>query len=140
MKLLVTCLLWLSVFLPAEKGTIEVEVTHVRNQEGHVLVSLFDQGDGFPGESGKAIKRMKLDIKDGTATGQFTDVPYGSYALSVMHDEDDNETMATNFLGIPKEGYGASNDAKGTMGPPKFEDARFQHNGTTTRQVIKMRY
>ena len=51
-------------------------------------------------------------------------LPPGTYALGVLHDEDGNREMKTGFLGRPKEGYGASRDARGKMGPPKFEDAR----------------
>ena len=55
----------------------------------------------------------------------FKNLPRGEYAVSFVHDENDNKKMDTNFLGIPKEDYGCSNNATGFMGPPKYEDAKF---------------
>jgi uncharacterized protein (DUF2141 family) len=66
-----------------------------------------------------------VDIKSGTASVTFKDVPKGTYAISVYHDENNNGTLDRNGFGMPTEGYGTSNDAKGFMGPPKFEDAKF---------------
>jgi uncharacterized protein (DUF2141 family) len=56
----------------------------------------------------------------------FKDIPKGEYAVSFVHDENDNKKMDTNFIGIPKEDFGCSNNATGVMGPPKYEDAKFQ--------------
>ncbi len=67
-------------------------------------------------------------------------MPPGEYAISLLHDENDNEKMDTGLMGIPKEGYGASNDAKVTFGPPKFADARFPLTQNQTTIRIKMRY
>ncbi|MNC95537.1 hypothetical protein D3C83_126870 [compost metagenome] len=50
----------------------------------------------------------------------------GSYAIAVLHDENENFKMDTSIIGIPKEGYGVSNNVKGRFGPPKFADARFR--------------
>ena len=52
-------------------------------------------------------------------------MPLGSYAISTYHDENDNDKLDKNIVGIPKEAYGFSNDATGFMGPPKWEDAKF---------------
>ena len=54
------------------------------------------------------------------------DTPVGVYAVSAFHDINDNKKMDTNFLGIPKEPTGMSNNAKGFMGPPKYKDAKFK--------------
>ena len=67
-----------------------------------------------------------VDIEDQSCTVTFKDVPAGTYAVSYIHDENGNGKMDTNFMGIPKEGYGCSNNAKGFMGPPKWEDAKFE--------------
>ena len=58
-------------------------------------------------------------------TYTFKEIPKGEYAVAVFHDKNSNEKMDVNFLGIPKEAYGCSNNAKGFMGPPKYEDAKF---------------
>ena len=59
------------------------------------------------------------------ATVVFEDIPQGTYAIKVFHDANENSEHDTNFLGIPTESYGFSNDARGTFGPAKFADAKF---------------
>jgi uncharacterized protein (DUF2141 family) len=49
--------------------------------------------------------------------------------VSAFHDENSNGKMDTNFVGKPREGVGASNNAKGHFGPPKFDDAAFRYSG-----------
>jgi uncharacterized protein (DUF2141 family) len=66
-------------------------------------------------------------------------IPQGTYAIACYHDENNNGKLDTKFMGIPKEGTGASNDARGTMGPPKFKDAKFQLVSDTSVR-IQMNY
>jgi uncharacterized protein (DUF2141 family) len=70
----------------------------------------------------------------------FTDLPAGVYAVSVFHDENMNQKLDKNFVGVPKEGYGASNNPKKKMGPPSFEEAKFQLSGTEQSLEIKLMY
>jgi uncharacterized protein (DUF2141 family) len=70
----------------------------------------------------------------------FTDLPAGVYAVSVFHDENMNQKLDKNFVGVPKEGYGASNDPKKKMGPPSFEETKFQLSGTEQSLEIKLMY
>jgi uncharacterized protein (DUF2141 family) len=60
--------------------------------------------------------------------------------VSVFHDENSNGKIDRNFMGIPKEGVGASNDAEGRFGPPKFDDARFTYRGGLNVLTIHVRY
>ncbi len=70
----------------------------------------------------------------------FTDVEPGEYAIALLHDENDNG-KADRVLGMmPKEGFGFSRDAKVRMGPPKFDDAVFEHGEDAQSLTIKMRY
>ncbi len=70
----------------------------------------------------------------------FESLPPGEYAISVFHDENKNGKMDSNFFGIPKEGVGASNDAKGQLGPPHDKDAKFNFTGNTQSIIINMIY
>lgn len=75
-----------------------------------------------------------------TVSFTFTDVEPGSYAIALLHDENDNG-KADRALGMmPKEGFGFSRDAKVRMGPPKFDDAVFEFDGTDAQLTIRMRY
>ena len=67
-------------------------------------------------------------------------VPDGVYAVSVFHDENMNQKLDKNFMGVPKEGYGASNNPKKKLGPPNFSETKFQLNGTQQSLEIKLVY
>ena len=75
------------------------------------------------------------EIDEEKSTITFTDIPEGTYAISFIHDENDNGKMDTNFMGIPKEDYGCSNNAKGFMGPPKWKDAKFELKSDKTIDI-----
>jgi uncharacterized protein (DUF2141 family) len=112
---------------------ITVDVSALRNAKGVVRCSLFASADGFPTNPARALMSVNApSIANGHATCTFDNVKPGTYAVGFLHDENGNGKMDTNFLGMPSEGYGASNNARGSMGPPKFEDAKFNHEGQTT--------
>jgi len=59
----------------------------------------------------------------------FEDIVPGTYAFAVIHDENMNGKLDTNSLGVPKEGYGFSNDAKTSLGAPSFSAASLLSDG-----------
>jgi uncharacterized protein (DUF2141 family) len=61
-----------------------------------------------------------------------------TYALAVIHDEDSNGKLNTNWLGIPTEGYGFSNDARALLGPPTFSAASFSYDGRSVELTISL--
>lgn len=120
---------------------IRVTVTSLHNEKGHVLVSLFKDGNGYPDDANKAFRKIKLDITGKKASVLFTGLPSGNYAVSILHDENDDQKMNKNTLGIPKEGYGFSNNVVGAFGPPSWSRASFSHKtGGLTQKEIRARY
>jgi len=117
---------------------IWVKVTDLRSNEGKVGITVFDSPDGFPGDDENAIFREYFDINDQTTVAEIT-IPPGKYAIAVYHDEDENGDLKTNFIGMPKEGTGSSNNPKPRMGPPKYEDCEFDA-GETQHLTIIMKY
>lgn len=119
---------------PAPRAArVTVEVNALRSAKGVVRCSLFASANGFPTDSTKAAAlAVAPSIANGQATCTFENVKPGTYAVGFIHDENNNGKMDTNFLGMPTEGYGASNNARGSMGPPKFDAAKFTHDGQTT--------
>ncbi|WP_338235569.1 DUF2141 domain-containing protein [Persicobacter diffluens] len=117
---------------------VRVTVTNLRSEEGQVILSLFDNAEDFPSQK-KAIKTFKADIRDGKANFQFH-LPAGTYAFAFTHDENNNGKRDTNFIGMPKEGVGASNNAKGSFGPPKFEDAKFTIADQPIQSTVETNY
>ncbi len=137
------CLLFNSVIFAQENdssGTIIVKLVNFRNSDGQVKLALFNSGEGFPDKRDKAIALPKSEIVNKKAEILFTDISYGTYAIGVHHDENSNDKFDSNWLKIPKEGYAASNDAKGKFGPPKYRDACFELKTDTLKMVIKVNY
>jgi uncharacterized protein (DUF2141 family) len=125
--------------LPPEP-VIQVEISGLRRDKGAVLCALYSSSDGFPKKSEKAIAHDKSAISEHKATCRFSGVAPGNYAVSVFHDENSNGKLDTNFMGIPREGVGASNNARGHFGPPKFDAASFQYAGGRIDLKITIMY
>ncbi|WP_016988310.1 DUF2141 domain-containing protein [Flavobacterium sp. ACAM 123] len=121
-KLIVSTLLLTSVFAFSQV-TIQVEVSGLKNNKGHVIIGIYNSENTF---LKKTFKGNIALIKHNKAIATFTNIPAGEYAVSVFHDENNNRKLDLNFMGIPKEEYASSNGAKGFMGPPKYGDALFK--------------
>jgi uncharacterized protein (DUF2141 family) len=121
-------------------NVIHVEVAGLRNNKGQVSCALYSSVDGFPKEGRKAVAHVLAPISEKKAICEFPGIPQGTYAVSVFHDENSNGKLDANFLGIPREGVGASNDARGRLGPPKFDDAAFHFSGGTMDLKITINY
>ncbi len=109
----------------AETGTLVVNMVRFRNSNGKVLISLYNKKDGFPTKPGRAYKGATSKITGRVAQYIFEDLPPGEYAVSIAHDENNNGVLDTSWIGIPREGIGASNNPKGRMGPPRFRESKF---------------
>ena len=120
---------------------IHIEILNIRNNTGTIACALFESPVGFPIEYLRyASSIMAIEIRDERVSCHFVDIPRGRYALVVIHDENRNGKLDTNWLGIPKEGYGFSNDAKGTLSSPPFSDASFLYDGGTLELTITLHY
>ena len=83
---------------------------------------------------------MVIKVRYTEARCDFEAIPLGTYALAVIHDENSNGKLGTNWLGIPTEGYGFSNDAKAMLGKPSFADASFSYDRQTLDMTISLHY
>lgn len=138
--IIISCLLSISAFGQSKIGTITVEVKNFRNTKGNIMLSMYQTEDGFPSKAEKALKKYIIPIKSNHFEFSIPEVPEGSYAIAILHDENADNKMESNFIGMPKEGIGTSNNAKGNFGPPKFEDAKFSFNGTNKKITINLIY
>jgi len=122
---------------PASTGNaIRVEIGGLRNANGVVRCLLFQGESGFPSDASRAAMRLAANISAGAAVCEFTDPPAGTLAVAFIHDENGNGRLDKNFFGVPTEGYGFSNDARGSMGPPPFAKAAFEHRSGV--QVLQL--
>lgn len=120
---------------------IHVNILDIRNSTGKVACALFESPDGFPTEFVKSATNITmLEIRDTQARCHFLDIPPGTYALAVIHDENLDGKLATNWLGIPREGYGFSNDVTASMSAPSFDAASFEYDGQNLDMTISLNY
>jgi uncharacterized protein (DUF2141 family) len=125
---------------PSQPG-IHVEILEIRNSIGAVACALFEGPEGFPtGYLRFATNIMMVKVRATKATCDFENIASGTYALAVIHDENRDGELQTNWMGVPKEGYGFSNDAKGSLGAPSFEAASFSYNGQSLKMTIALQY
>ena len=83
---------------------------------------------------------MVLKIRKTQARCDFEDITPGVYAIAVVHDENMNGKLDTNWIGIPREGYGFSKDARGVLGAPSFSAASFEYDGQSVELTITLHY
>lgn len=117
-----------------EGGAIEVKILQIENAKGQMLIGLYDSEESWLKKPAKGVFGK---IIDGQSEANFTNIPVGTYAISVYHDADDDGELDT-LLGIPTEDTGRSNDAPARFGPPKWEDAKFEVKAGTVKQIINL--
>lgn len=105
--------------------TLSVYIEKVMPVTGVLFLSIFNSPYGFPGEYKKAFRTGNHEVSASTEVFHFEDMSVGEYAVSVLHDENNNGKMDFSWIGAPSEGYGASNDAHAWFGPPRWSDAKF---------------
>ena len=118
----------LSLFTIAQ-NTLTVNIVGLKTSEGTVNVQLYDANE-------QVIKEASGTVNSQKCTVEFTDLPAGTYAVQYFHDENDNGKMDTGTFGIPEEGYGYSNDARGFMGPADFKDQIFELKSSKSITLI----
>ncbi len=110
-------------------------VTGIKNDKGTLRCGLFPESTWLD----TSVRSVVAEIIDSRAVCQFEEVPPGTYGISSYHDKNDNGRMDRGAMGIPKEAYAASNNARGSFGPPKFEDAAFIYEGGQLELSAKMK-
>ena len=101
-------------------GDLALSVNGVRSASGTIMIAVYDAEAGFRDPT-NAMARISLRARKGSVKVTLPDLPPVTYAVSVFHDENGDKKLDSNLLGIPTEGYGFSNDARGSMGPTTFQ-------------------
>ncbi len=118
--------LQLALFISAQNtADLTIVISGLKNTSGQILIALFNSPDNFPGGSQSALGSQKLIPGEDSTRACFLDLLPGVYAISFVHDENNNDEMDNN-MGIPREKYGVSNNVRMGFGPPKFNEAKFQ--------------
>ncbi|MDQ3394241.1 MAG: DUF2141 domain-containing protein [Bacteroidota bacterium] len=136
--------IFIYVFFPksavVEKGNVEVRITGMKDIKGTILATLFISAEGFPSEQEKAYKYKEVKVEGDTAFIVFKEIPYGTCAISLFHDVNNNKKLDTNMIGIPKEGLGTTNNKKPLFRAPSFEEAKFELVSNVYKADIQLIY
>jgi uncharacterized protein (DUF2141 family) len=106
-----------------QAASLRLDVAALRNSQGTLNCRLFADASAFPG--GEGFRTLRVPITGAQASCAFNDLPPGTYAVAVVHDENGNGRLDKNFLGIPSEGYGVSNNRTYAASSPKWDESRF---------------
>ena len=116
--------------------TLSISIKNIQSDEGNIALQVFSNAEQYKGAAQPIIAlRLTAEALKGSFT--IVDLPPGFYGARVMHDLNDNGELDANFVGLPKEPYGFSNNATPNFGPPKWDDIRFQLDGNN-QQVIDL--
>ncbi|SHM49685.1 DUF2141 domain-containing protein [Flavobacterium pectinovorum] len=124
-KIIAITMLFICSFISAQNVKLTVSISGLKNNTGVVKVGLYNSEGTF---LKTVYKSLASEIKNDKAVVTFENLPAGEYAISTYHDENNNGKLDRNAMGIPSEDYAASNNAKGFMGPPSYNDAKFVIN------------
>ena len=117
--------------------TLTIHIKNVKNERGNLIIAIFDNEEEF-------LQKPYMTVRTSAVSPElevnFENLKYGVYAISIIHDENSNDKLDTNLFGVPKEGFGFSNDVMGSFGPPPFEKSKLTWSGNSDPISIKLRY
>ena len=128
MRSLVTiCFTFWCVSLYPQTYDLSVTITGLKSTDGGIQIGLYNNKNSFPLVDGQ-YRLFYFSVKDFSGTYTIKDLPVGEYAVAIFHDKNSDMICNTNFLGIPKEGFGFSKNFKPKLSSPDFEDCKIDLN------------
>jgi uncharacterized protein (DUF2141 family) len=139
-RALLATVLLIGLPLSASADTLTVTVNNIK-KAGEIHVAVYDNAKAFEadrGEKGGAapgITEGTIQMVEPGSVTYIYELPPGTYAIGIFHDVNLNNKMDNNFLGIPAEQFGFSNNARALFGPPDFDDAAFLLKGSALQSI-----
>ena len=131
--------LFLAAAVPAYAARIIVTIDGMHSAQGNVFIGLYaDPRKFLNGNQCDAMKKVKAST--GPITVVFDNLPPGTYAVGAYHDENSNDHLDTNFLGLPVEGYALSNGVRAALSKPEFYQAAFTVGASDRPVALHIRY
>jgi uncharacterized protein (DUF2141 family) len=130
----VTLLMAAQVATAQPSASLNIVIDQLRPAKGYVMVGLYASRQDYDNE--RRLLSGRITVTSGQAEHILRGLAPGEYAIKMFHDIDGDGTLDTNVLGIPSEPAAFSNTAKGVMGPPSWDKARFRVTAPTTTQTI----
>lgn len=125
----VVTILFSTQIITAQEPTCDISIIikGLKNTKGQIMISINRGPEGWP-EENFIEQRFIPEFTAPNFTVIFKDMPYGNYAVGVLHDEDKNGEMTKNFIGMPKEAFGFTRNYKVVFRAPKYEESNFEAN------------
>ena len=110
------------------QNSLTVSINQIKNKSGNISIGIFNKKEGFLKE-GFQLAKTKVRVADSSVSYTFKNLPKGYYAVAVFHDENSDNQCNLNFIGIPKESYGFSNNFRPKLSAPNFNQTKFFVDG-----------
>ena len=133
MKLLF--LTFILLFSGVKTHKLSIHISGISKIKGSLFIAIFRATDDFP-VFGKQFKGIVKEVEGKSQNYTFDDLPEGEYALAIYQDENRNNILDKNLLGIPTEIYGFSNNARRNFSAPSFQEAKFKLNKDLQQTVF----
>jgi len=121
-----------------EESILYLEVEGIERVEGNIGVLVFKNEEGFPKKAEKAVLELEVKVTSTRMKIELKDLPFGDYAFCIIQDINSNKEMDVNFIGIPKEPYGFSNNPNTFFGMPNFKQALVSFTEKQRSTTIKL--
>lgn len=139
MKLSMIGLLF-ALALPLSAAPLTILIEGVHSSEGKIMLALHSSEKTWMNHKAKPKSPHMVAARKGTVRLTIDYLEPGTYAVAIYHDENSNRKLDKNGIGIPKEGYAFSNNARGAMGPPSYEKASFKLGADGKTITVKIVY
>lgn len=115
---------FLASFFQADNPQLTIKIQNIEAVKGDIRIGVFNKSEKFL-KKGLTYRNYKIPVKNKTETIIINDLPKGEYAFIMYHDKNADGELNRNFLGIPKEPFGFSNNVRPKLALPAFEDCKF---------------
>ncbi len=123
--------------MAAQATEVVIDVGGVVPKGGDIRVAAFASAADY--EAGRATKGVIVEATGDRVRAVISDLPEGVYGFAIFQDEDGNEEVSKNFIGIPNEPYTFSNDARGRFGPPGFDEMAVSVSGDRVELAVTLK-
>ena len=134
----ITLIIFLLLCIESDlKSQLIIEVTNIEEIKGRIELGLYDDPDVFLSYT-EQYKVLYIPVKSTSVMITIDSLPKGTYAISLMHDLNSDGEMEKNFIHIPQEPYGFSNNYRPRFSKPDFEDCQFEYDGESLKLTIEL--
>lgn len=120
------------------EAQVKLRIEGIKSIQGNLGILVFNSASGFPNDAEKAVLNLKVEVNAKTMEIELEKLPYGTYAIAILHDKNKNKIMDKGVLGIPKEPFGFSNISEVPFGAPSFQEAKINLDAQQPVAVIQL--